>query len=523
MCMNNDRITSERFITLSREYADDIMGERRIKIKKEHYYIFAISNFIATKEYFMKKRINQRRTINIFDRTNNNNILEMMVEFYKKIKSNNSFREPPLTDIRRSIIIYPDNDYTDKEAKKYYSALFLFNEIRNSLSHAGNYVIKEINNERIVSIKTTNLNTIDVPVELFDFVAFYINLYINGTDNPEVIFQNYLIYKQSKDNKKYYNFESDNATNRIAKLVAKTKNRINKKTYTNTKTITRNRNGSSSKEYIDVVIDEFIDDYGYNSIEILRELEKANISDEEIMDILTEYSIIARANKRLSSIKIDKCINNIEEMLTLDRKSSSLYSHSIILFTNRPEPRNTNAQEVEHNIKKIIKNDFLSIEINDIEKLNNRQKKKIIKKYKNAMEKLLIELPNLIRINEHKYRNSIFHNNLRFSNGEIHFWNQKDNTNINDIHTFDIFKTPKIYNLELKNIENFNMDVGEISISELFYILEQFNNQDEIDKMQAKLWNVNHFDYGLLNWNKSINSFIDNLNKKLKEYSYGLR
>ena len=39
---------------------------------------------------------------------------------------------------------------------------------------------------------------------------------------------------------------------------------------------------------------------------------------------------------------------------------------------------------------------------------NNRFREK----YKQSIERLLKELPNLIRINEHKYRNSIFHNIL---------------------------------------------------------------------------------------------------------------
>ena len=134
---------------------------------------------------------------------------------------------------------------------------------------------------------------------------------------------------------------------------------------------------------------------------------------------------------------------------------------------------------------------------------------------------MLEELPNLIRINEHKYRNSIFHNNVKFRNGKIHFWNQKDNTNISDIHTFDIFKTPETYNLELKEIEEFNINIGEITIAELLDILSQYYDMDTVNEMIGKLWNINQFDNELLRWDMSINDFICNLSKKIKELTFG--
>jgi len=135
------------------------------------------------------------------------------------------------------------------------------------------------------------------------------------------------------------------------------------------------------------------------------------------------------------------------------------------------------------------------------------------------MIKILEELPNLIRIDEHKYRNSIFHNNIKFENSRIHFWNQKDNTNSNDIHTFDIYQTPETYNSELKSIENYNMNVGEITIHELYNILSHYYKKDDVNELIGKLWNINLFDNELLKWNMSIYDLIDNINKKIKELS----
>ena len=510
--MDENKITSERFISLSREYVDDVMEDRKIRIRKEHYYIFAISNFIATKEYFLKKKIDRSGTRIIFDIANDIDILPMIVEFYNIIRSKNkNFQDTPMVKVMEKIEIIPYGEYTDYE----YRALYFFHEIRNALSHAGNYEIKEKSGECIVSIKNINSNEIDISMELFDFIAFYINSYNTGTD-VEDIFENYLIYKQSKDNKKYYRFESENAINKIAQLLSKTKIYLKKKEHN----LTRNISGSNRKEYIDEILDEFRCNYGEESYIIFNKIENANISDEQKLELIIELNLVFRASKRISSVKIDKCIENIKSMLRLDRKSASLYSHSIILFANRKEPDDTNAQRVKNSINQ-IRRDILSINIENTEKLDNAKKKEVIEKYKQAIENMLEELPNLIRINEHRYRNSIFHNNVKFEIGKIHFWNQKDNTNPSDIHTFDIFKVPQIYNSELKSIECNNINVGEITIAELFDILSQYYEIDEVNETIGKLWMVNQFDNELLKWNMSINDFLCNLTQKIKELSFG--
>ena len=153
--METTILTPERFITLSREYVDDMMDGRNIRITKEHYYIFAISNFIATKEYFLKK--NNKEKICVFDY--NEDILAMMVEFYNDIKSKNKgLIEQPIDEIKKKITINQAPSYSKEEDEKTdYQALYLFNEIRNSLSHPGNYTIKEINGDPLVTIKTQNL------------------------------------------------------------------------------------------------------------------------------------------------------------------------------------------------------------------------------------------------------------------------------------------------------------------------------------------------------------------------------
>jgi len=506
--MNDSKITSEKFIALSREYVDDVMEDRKIKVRKEHYYIFAISNFIATKEHFLKKNI--RRKECIFNRIDNINVLPMIVEFYNSIKSKNkSFKEPSVQEIKKKIKIIPDGEYDDEE----YLSLYMFQEIRNALSHAGNYYIKEKNGEYIVCITNDNSNIIDIPIELFDFIAFYINSYNNNTEVEE-IFYNYLIYKQSKDNEKYYKYESKSAIDKIVDLLSKTQIRIKQKS----NSLTKNRSGSNSEEYIEEVLAEFIYNYGEQSDEILDKLRKAKISKEEQLDFLLQFNIHNRANKRLANIKIEQCIENIKSMLKLDRKSASLYSHSVILFTNREEPSNTNAQEILSSVNK-IKKEILSIKIDDIEQIDNAGRKKILVDYKQVMIKILEELPNLIRIDEHKYRNSIFHNNIKFENSRIHFWNQKDNTNSNDIHTFDIYQTPETYNSELKSIENYNMNVGEITIHELYNILSHYYKKDDVNELIGKIWNINLFDNELLKWNMSIYDLIDDINKKIKELS----
>ena len=506
--MNDSQMTSEKFITLSREYVDDVMGDRQIRMRKEHYYIFAISNFIATKEYFLKTNVRQKTVI--FNRTDNINILPMIVEFYRTIKSmNKGFPIPSIQSVKRQIIIIPSSIYDDEE----YLALYFFHQIRNSLSHFGNYEIKEKNGEHIVSITNVRLNVIDIPVELFDFVAFYINSYNTGIDAVDDIFENYLIYKESKDNKKYYKYESKNSIQKIANLLSKTQIRIKQKT----KTLTKNKGGSVSNKYLDEVIDEFIDNYGKTANEILIKIDNSKISDKEKLEILLELNIQYRAEKRLTSKKIDNCIENIETTLKLDRKSASLYSHSTVLFANRKEPDDTNAQTVLSFINR-VKNDIMSIEIGDLEKLDNNSRKEILEKYKQSIESLLKGLPNLIRINEHKYRNSIFHNNIKFENQQIHFWNQKDNNNPDDIHTFDIYKTKEAYNSELKSIENYNWNVGELTIEELFSIFNQYYDTDIVNEMTGKLWNINQFDNELLKWNMSIYKFLDNINKKIQEF-----
>ena len=506
--MNDSKITSEKFIALSREYVDDVMENRKIKVRKEHYYIFAISNFIATKEHFLKKNI--RRKECIFNRIDNINVLPMIVEFYNSIKSKNkSFKEPSIQEIKNKIKIIPDDEYDDEE----YLSLYMFQEIRDTLSHAGNYEIKEKNGEYIVSITNNNLNIIDIPIELFDFIAFYINSYNNNTEVEE-IFHNYLIYKQSKDNEKYYKYESKSAIDKIVELLSKTKIRIKQKS----NTLTKSRGASNSEEYIEEVLAEFIYNYGAQSDEILDKLRKANMSKEVQLEFLLQFNIHNRATKRLTNIKIEQCIKNIESILKLDRKSASLYSHSIILFTNREEPSNTNAQSILSSVNK-IKSEILSIKIDILEKLDNNDIKKILVEYKQAVQKILEELPNLIRIDEHKYRNSIVHNNIKFENPRIHFWNQKDNTNANDIHTFDIYQTPETYNSELKSIENYNLNVGEITIYELFKILSHYYQKDEVNELIGKLWNINQFDNELLKWNMSIYDLFDNIDKKIKELS----
>ena len=184
--MYDDIIMSDKLITLSRDFVDDVMGDKIIIIRKEHYYLFAISNFIATKEYFLKKISEKGRSKVIFDYDKNNDILPMIIEFYNSIKINNQhFTEPSITFVKNKINIIPNGIYSDDE----YMALYFFHEIRNSLSHAGNYVIKRENNKTVVCIN----NLINIPLELFDFIAFYINSYFDGVDVNE-IFQNYLIY-----------------------------------------------------------------------------------------------------------------------------------------------------------------------------------------------------------------------------------------------------------------------------------------------------------------------------------------
>ena len=115
----------------------------------------------------------------------------------------------------------------------------------------------------------------------------------------------------------------------------------------------------------------------------------------------------------------------------------------------------------------------------------------------------------------------IFHNNINFEGNKLHFWNQKDNTNHNDIHTFDIYKTKEAYNSELKSIENYNWNVGEITIEELFSIFNQYYDTDIVNEMTGKLWNINQFDNELLKWNMSIYEFLDNINKKIQEFQRG--
>lgn len=510
--MNDSQMTSEKFITLSREYVDDVMGDRKIRITKEHYYIFAISNFIATKEHFLKKNNNSNKVI--FNRIDNINILPMIVEFYNSIKSKNKgFTVPSIQSAKDTIIIIPSGIYDDEE----YLALYIFNDIRNALSHFGNYEIIENNGEYTMFIKTKNFSTISIPIELFDFIAFYINSYNEGKDAVDDIFENYLIYKESKDNKKYYKYESKNAINKIVNLLAKTQIRIKQKT----QTLTKNKGGYDSHEHIDEVLDEFIYNYGEKtSNEILNKIRKAKLSEEQMLEILVELNIRFRAEKRLTNKKIDNCIENLEEILKLDRKSTSLYSHSIILFTHRKEPDKKNAQEVLSLVNR-IKNDIMSIEIGSLEKLDNNDRKEILEKYKQSIENLLKELPNLIRINEHKYRNSIVHNNINFEGNKLHFWDQKDNTNPNENHKFDIYKTKEAYNSELKSIENYNWNVGEMTIEELFSIFNQYYDTDIVNEMTGKLWNINQFDNELLKWNMSIYEFLDNINKKIQEFQRG--
>lgn len=526
--MNNSKLNPEKFIELSREYVDDVMGDRKIKIKKEHYYIYAISNFIATKEYFLKTKIEKQENgkskhKHVFDIEKNKAILYMIIEFYDMVKGKNKyFKETSLEKMKKDVIIMPENYFLkikDTEGgldeKLTYEALYLFKNVRNALSHSDNYTIKEVNDENIISINNKELN-INIPVELFDFISFYINSYYEGTSMDEIM-QNYIIYKNSKENKKYYNFESKNAMNKITKLLAKTQARIKK----NTLTLTRNRSGSNSINYLEETINEFIDNYGEYAYQALDKINNANISEREKLELLVESNIIFRTNLRLTKIKIDECSSNLNSMLKLDRRLSSLYSHSIILFTNRKEPSRTNVKDI-NNIFKKIKRKLLSIDINNIEKLDNERKKEILNNYKQVMIKILEELPNLIRIEEHRYRNSVLHNNLKFENKKLYFWNQKDNTNPNDDHTYDIRIKPEIYNLELKNIEDFNMNIGELPIMLLFRILEE-HNLDKENEMMIKLWNINQFDNGILRQDITINEFINNIDNVIKKISMETR
>ncbi len=510
--METTILTPERFITLSREYVDDMMDGRNIRVTKEHYYIFAISNFIATKEYFLKK--NNKEKICVFDY--NEDILAMMVEFYNDIKSKNKgLIEQPIDEIKKKITINQAPSYSKEEDEKTdYQALYLFNEIRNSLSHPGNYTIKEINGDPLATIKTQNLGIFSIPIDLFDFIAFYINSH-NHEENNDTILSNYLIYKASQNNRKYYSFESKNAINRITKLLSKTQVRVNHKV----KVLTRTMSGSNSREYKEQVLDDFMYNYGEEADKMLDKIRNAKITDKAKLEYLVELNLIYRANERLTNVKIDKCIANIESMLKLDKKSTSLYSHSIILFSNRKEPENTNAETVKSDIKKIITS-IKSIELKESTEMDDNTKKEILEKYKQAIERLYTKLPDLIRIDEHQYRNSVFHSNVKFENENIIFWNQKDNTVQNDIHTFEIEQTPEEYNIELKNIEEYNINVGKITLEGLFNIMGHYF-KEEANEIIGKLWDINYIDVDLLKWNMTIDDFLENINKKLDDLSRG--
>lgn len=503
--MNDSILTPDKLIKLSREYLDDVMKSRKLRVKKEHYYIYSLSNFIATKEYFLKKKTDHGRVKHIFNIDDNSNVLPMILEFYNSVRiKNKNYKTPSIVDIKNIIEIKP---YDDTLADDYYRALYFFCEIRNSLSHAGNYTFEEKHGECIVSIRSIDSTKIEIPIELFDFVAFYVNSYVNSM-NEEDVLKNYMIYKQSKDNKKYYSFESRNATDRIIKILAKTKSRI----YHMEHSLSKNKGGSCSSNNVLEVLQELRYNYGNNINRILSKIESADIDDDNKLDLLFQLELSLRADARITSNKIEKCVKNIESMLRLDKKSSSLYSHSVILFTNKAEPKNTNAQAIINAINK-IQGEIKSIEI----KNNTLEEKSIfIKRYKQVIERILDELPDLMRINEHKYRNAVFHNNIKIVDGKILFWNQKDNVNSDDVHTFEIEKTPEMYDLELKGIEEYNVNVGEITIEELFNILCQYCDLDVVYELIGKLWSINQIDNNLIYWNMSINDLLYNISNMEK-------
>lgn len=526
--MHNSIISSERLIELSRDFVDDVINNKKIMITKEHYYVFALSNFIATKEYFLKKKITGRRTQVVFNENDSSDLLPMVVAFYDNIKSRNKyFKEPTPSEALSKIVAIPNN-----LSIKEYLALYFFNELRNLLAHPGNYVIKEENNERILLLKGQFGNII-IPVELFDFVAFYMNSYIDDID-PVDIFENYRKYKNSSDSKRYYKFESKSAVKNTVDLLAKAKMLTKQKKLTLEKGKSLSGSAtdinystlSAKEKYLANLVEDLKDSYGDEADQIIKIINfywEDAMLDEKTFNYLLHLDIVFRIEKRLTCIKIDKSVKSIKAILRIDKKAAALYSHSIILFSNRKEPTETNSQKVFSDIKKIEKK-LLAIDVKKPDNLSDEEKKSILQQYRVITKALLTQLENLIRINEHKYRNSIFHNNIdfNFSTEEIHFWNQKDNTNPQDVHTFDFIKKPAIYNLELKNIEDFNIDIGNITFMELYEILNQYNNEiiDPTDFI-SKLFSINQIKNGLFKWNMTIDDFLTNIDEFIKELSAG--
>ena len=170
----------KELIKLSRELVENLLDGNKKKLGKEYYLMFTISKFILLKESILKK--DSANKILYFNNVKYAKYIPAILSFADEIKKNGDYK------IDNTSIMLKENNI---DSQKLTESLWIFNKVRDSLSH-GQYTIDLENDSLLINNDHSNCENnsykliCSIPIELLNSISFYIEKVDEKPDAKEL-------------------------------------------------------------------------------------------------------------------------------------------------------------------------------------------------------------------------------------------------------------------------------------------------------------------------------------------------
>lgn len=197
--MENNQILPN--LNLARLIIESFFNSDNPRLGQDAFYMFSVSKFILLKERIIKK--DSKNNILYFNNVKFKNYIPIILEFYKQIKENGSYKR------NDTAIELTDNSM---KSQKLEDAIWCFNKIRDSLAH-GKYSFdfkrKCIIIDNVAGDNSYSLNC-EISIDLLNSFTFFVEENINEVDKEKLkqLYKTYIKKMTSSfdvDNKVYYN------------------------------------------------------------------------------------------------------------------------------------------------------------------------------------------------------------------------------------------------------------------------------------------------------------------------------
>lgn len=250
----------KELIKLSRELVENLLDGNKKKLGKEYYLMFTISKFILLKESILKK--DSANKILYFNNVKYAKYIPAILSFADEIKKNGDYK------IDNTSIMLKENNI---DSQKLTESLWIFNKVRDSLSH-GQYTIDLENDSLLINNDHSNCENnsykliCSIPIELLNSISFYIEKVDEKPDAKELskayreyleeITANYdvddrILFNDNYINNinKYYDNKYDNLNNNYDNKDDILKNNYNDKYFDNDKYLNNDKYYDNEKYY----------------------------------------------------------------------------------------------------------------------------------------------------------------------------------------------------------------------------------------------------------------------------------